>query len=58
MLIYQILPNGYLGEVVESYSLAIPIGFTRTQPPSENIDGKYVVWNPLGRWEYTDIAPE
>lgn len=54
MNIYQILPNQYLGQVIEvaDGTPGIPIGFTRTIPPTIP-NGTYAMWS--GRsWVLTE----
>jgi hypothetical protein len=56
MLVYQILSNGYLGEVLEfSDGEGIPLGYTRTPPPPA-MPGHYVKWGPF-KWEVTLTPP-
>lgn len=51
--IYEILPNGYLGSVLEVQDdNIIPFGFTR-KGPSEDHEGKNFIWQN-GEWIFTD----
>lgn len=57
MKIYEILPNLYLGRVIEhpDSEPGIPIGFTRTSV--EVPDGKYAFWAGT-EWIVTDTPPQ
>jgi hypothetical protein len=57
MKIYQILPNGYLGEIrdVPDGTPGIPVGFTRTVAP-EIPENHYGIWQGNG-WGITENPP-
>jgi len=56
MLFYQILPNFYLGEVIDHPTgHGVEMGFTSKVPPIA-ADGEYVKWNGRG-WELTSEPP-
>lgn len=57
MKIYQILPNQYLGEILEypDSEPGIPIGYTRTS--IEVPEGLYAIW--MGTfWQITENPPQ
>ena len=58
MKIYQILKNGYLGNITEvpDGTLAIPMGNTRTVPP-EIPAGSYAIWQGT-EWGLTATPPQ
>ena len=57
MKIYQILPNLYLGQVLEvpDNQPGIPLGYTRTIAPDIQ-DGQFAVWQGT-QWSITTTPP-
>ena len=59
MFIYQILENGYLGEIkeIDDSIKGIPLGWTRTRIPFEITTESFVIWSGSG-WEKTSMPPQ